>query len=240
MTAVALITGGAVRVGRAITLGLADAGLRVVVHYHNSSAPAREVVAEIRDRGGEAVAVQADLGQHEAVLRLVEQAEEPFGPIDVLVNNASIFPDAGLDEVDRALWDRTMAINLEAPFFLTQQLGGRMKKRGKGLIVNLGDLAGLQSWRGYVAHGISKAALLHLTKVAARALAPEVRVNAIAPGTVLPPDEMSDSVIDSLASRAPLQRNGSPEDVVRAVLYLLEAEFVTGETLVVDGGRRLA
>lgn len=239
MAGTALITGGAVRVGRAITLGLADAGLRVVVHYHNSSAPARELVAKIRDGGGEAVALQADLGQHEEVLRLVDQAEEPFGPVDVLVNNASIFPDAGLREVDRALWDRTMAINLEAPFFLTQQLGGRMKERGKGLIVNLGDLAGLQSWRGYVAHGISKAALLHLTRVAARALAPEVRVNAIAPGTVLPPEEMPDSVVESLAGRAPLQRNGSPEDVVRAVLYLLNAEFVTGETLVVDGGRRL-
>ncbi len=240
MAGTALITGGAVRVGRAITLGLAEAGLRVVIHYHNSAAPARELAAEIRDRGGEAVTLQADLGRHDEVLLLADQAEEPFGPVDVLINNASIFPDAGLDEVDRALWDRTMAINLEAPFFLTQQLGGRMKARGRGLIINLGDLAGMQSWRGYVAHGISKAALLHLTKVAARSLAPEVRVNAIAPGTVLPPQEMADSVVESLASRAPLQRNGSPDDVVHAVLYLLHAEFVTGETLVIDGGRLLA
>lgn len=240
MAGTALITGGAVRVGRAITLGLASAGLRVIVHYHGSAAPARELVAEIRDGGGEAVTLQADLGEHDQVLRLADQAEEPFGPVDVLINNASIFPEAGLKEVDRALWNRTMAINLEAPFFLTQQLGGRMKARGGGLIVNLGDLAGLQSWRGYVAHGISKAALLHLTKVAARSLAPEVRVNAIAPGTVLPPEGMSDTVIDSLAARAPLQRTGSPDDVVQAILYLLRAEFVTGETLVVDGGRLLA
>jgi NAD(P)-dependent dehydrogenase (short-subunit alcohol dehydrogenase family) len=130
-------------------------------------------------------------------------------------------------------------VNLRAPFFLTQRLGAAMQGRGGGVIVNLADLAGLQTWRGYAAHGISKAALVHLTRVAARALAPHVRVVAIAPGTVLPPEDFSKEEIERLAQRAPLRRNGSPEDVVRALLYALQADFVTGEVLVVDGGRLL-
>src|SRR5690606_37550169 len=148
---------------------------------------ASALAAEIRAAGGEAVILQADLSRHADTLRLADEAEQAFGGVDILVNNASIFPEAPLAEVDEALWERTLAINLKAPFFLTQRLGAAMKARGRGVIVNLGDLAGLQSWQGYAAHSVSKAGILHLTRVAARALAPEVRVNAIAPGTVLPP-----------------------------------------------------
>src|SRR5690606_34714909 len=155
----------------------------------------------------------------------------------ILVNNASIFPEQPLAEVDESLWDRTLAINLKAPFFLTQRLGGRMKQRGGGVIVNLGDLAGIQSWSGYAAHSVSKAGLLHFTRIAARALGPEVRVNAIAPGTVLPPENLSEEEVRTLAQRTPLKRIGSPDDVVGAVLYLIGADFVTGETIVLDGGR---
>lgn len=235
----ALVTGGAVRVGRVIALGLARAGARVIVHYHRSAAEARELVAEIRAQGGVAESLGADLSRQEEVLHLVQEAERPFGPIEILINNASIFPEESLAEVDEALWDRTIAINLKAPFFLTQRLGGRMKERGVGAIVNLGDLAGIQSWKGYAAHSVSKAGLLHLTRVAARALGPEVRVNAIAPGTVLPPADFPEEEVEALARRTPLHRNGTPEDVAAAVLYLLAAEFVTGETLVLDGGRLL-
>lgn len=235
----ALVTGAAVRVGRAIALGLARAGARVIVHYHRSEGEAEELVREIRAGGGEADAISADLSRHDEVVRLSEEAERPFGPIDILVNNASIFPEQPLKEVDEELWERTLAINLKAPFFLTQRLGGRMKERGRGVIVNLGDLAGIQSWKSYAAHSVSKAGLLHFTRVAARALGPEVRVNAIAPGTVLPPENFPEEEVRALARRTPLQRNGSPEDVVGAVLYLVQADFVTGETIVLDGGRLL-
>lgn len=236
----ALVTGGAVRVGRAISFALARGGARVVVHHNRSGDAARELVQEIRDAGGEAVAIGADLADLDQVEGLAREAERPFGPIDLLVNNASIFPEAGFGDVDAATWEAAIAVNLRAPFFLTQRLGGGMKARGRGVVVNLADLAGIQTWKGYAAHGISKAGVVHLTKVAARALAPEVRVAAIAPGTVLPPEALSEAEILSLAARSPLQRNGSPDDVVAALLYLVGADFVTGEVLVVDGGRRLA
>jgi pteridine reductase len=235
----ALVTGGGVRVGRALALGLAAAGARVVVHYNRSAEPADEVVRQIRDAGGEAVAVGGDLSQMPDVERVAAEAEEAFGGIDILVNNASVFPAERLDETDLDLWDHTLAVNLRAPFFLIRRLGPAMRQRGRGVIVNLADLAGLQAWSGYAAHGISKAGLVQLTRVAARSLAPEVRVNAIAPGTVLPPDDLTPKEVDALARRAPLRRIGSPDDVLQALLYLVRADFVTGEVLVVDGGRRL-
>jgi pteridine reductase len=236
----ALVTGGAVRVGRAITLALAHAGARVIIHFNGSSDEARALAEEIAATGGEAVTLQADLSRQDEVERLAEEAERAFGGVDVLVNNASIFPAEALDEVDAALWERTMAVNLRAPFFLSQRLGRAMRTRGGGVIVNMGDLAGIQSWKGYAAHSISKAGILHLTRVAARALAPEVRVNAIAPGTVLPPADLTPDQVQALALRAPLRRNGSPDDVAQAVVYLINADFITGETILLDGGRLLA
>lgn len=227
------------RVGRALVLALAGEGMRLVVHYGSSREEAEGLVGEIREMGQQAISISADLARVEEVERLAREAEAAFGGVDVLVNNASVFPGASLHDTTPELWDHTLAVNLRAPFFLTQRLGAAMQGRGGGVIVNLADLAGLQTWRGYAAHGISKAALVHLTRVAARALAPEVRVVAIAPGTVLPPEDFSDEEVERLAQRAPLRRNGSPEDVVRALLYALRADFVTGEVLAVDGGRLL-
>lgn len=235
----ALVTGGAVRVGRAISHALFEAGAAVVVHYHNSAADAEGLVEEIRRGGGKASAVAADLSSMKGVQHLARRAVEPFGPVDILVNNASVFPAEDFGDVDEALWERTMAVNLRAPFFLTQALGAQMKRRGAGVVINLGDLAGIQVWSGYAAHAISKAGILHLTRVAARALAPEVRVVAIAPGTVLPPEEMTPEEVQRLAKRTPIGRIGSPQDVVEALLYLIRSDFVSGETLVIDGGRLL-
>jgi pteridine reductase len=235
---IALVTGGAVRVGRAISSALAEDGYRLVIHYNSSSGPADELVDEIRAKGGEAVAIGADLADADAVRRLAEDAVAAFGGIDVLVNNASVFPAERLEETDEALWDHTMAVNLKAPFFLIRHLAATLRER-RGVVINMADLAGIQTWAAYAAHGISKAGIIHLTRVAARSLAPEVRVNGIAPGTVLPPESMSDDEIRQLAERAPLKKNGSPDDVVHALRYLLQADFVTGETLVVDGGRLL-
>jgi len=236
---VALVTGGAVRVGREISAGLASAGARVVIHYNGSAAAAQALAEEIRNRGGEAATLQADLSVQAEVERLAAEAESAFGRVDILVNNASVFPPQPLAEVDEALWAHTLDVNLKAPFFLTQRLGAAMATRGEGVVVNLADLAGLQTWTGYAAHSISKAGLIQLTRVAARALAPAVRVVAIAPGTVLPPEDFPTERIDRLAARTPLLRNGTAGDVVDAVLYLVRASFVTGEVLVLDGGRSL-
>lgn len=238
MTRAALVTGGAVRVGRAIARALAEDGYAVVVHYNASSDAAETLVREIEEAGGKAAAIGADLADAAAVERLAGEAVAAFGGVDVLVNNASVFPAEGLEETDAALFDHTIAVNLRAPFLLMRHLAPALRAR-RGCVVNLGDLAGVQSWKGYAAHGVSKAGLLHLTRVAARSLAPEVRVNAIAPGTVLPPEEMDADQVRRLAARAPLARNGSPDDVVRALRYLLAADFVTGEVLAVDGGRLL-
>ena len=234
----ALVTGGAVRVGRAISLALAGEGMRVVVHYNSSSRAADELCAEIRGGGGEAVAIGGDLARLDELRRVAGEAERAFGGLDVLVNNASVFPPERLEETDEALWEHTLAVNLRAPFFLIKHLAATLRAR-RGVVVNLCDLAGLQAWAAYAAHGISKAALAHLTRVAARSLAPEVRVVGIAPGAVLPPESMTDDELDTLARSTPLKRLGSPDDVVGALLYLLRADFVTGEVMVVDGGRML-
>jgi NAD(P)-dependent dehydrogenase (short-subunit alcohol dehydrogenase family) len=235
---VALVTGGAVRVGRAISLALAGGGMRVVVHYNSSSGDADALVEEIRRGGGDAAAIAADLSRTDEVRRLADEAPRAFGAIDVLVNNASVFPPQRLEDTDEALWDHTMAVNLRAPFFLIRHLAPTLRER-RGAVVNLCDLAGIQPWAAYAAHAVAKAGLVHLTKVAARSLAPEVRVNGIAPGAVLPPASMTQDELDALARTTPLRRLGSPDDVVRAVLYLLHADYVTGEILVVDGGRML-
>ena len=235
---VALVTGGAVRLGRAMAEALAAEGMRLVVHYNTSRAPADELAARIRAGGGEAVTIGADLARGDEVERLAREAEAAFGGIDVLVNSASVFPPAALEETDEALWDHTLAVNLKAPFFLIRHLAPTLRARG-GVVVNMADLAGLQAWARYAAHGISKAGVAHLTRAAARALAPEVRVVGIAPGAVLPPDDMDDAELERLARGTALERLGSPDDVVQALLYLLRADFVTGEILVVDGGRRL-
>lgn len=235
----ALVTGGAVRVGRALVLALAGEGMRVVVHHHSSRAEADSLVSEIRAAGGDAVRIAADLSDPTEVARLGREAEAAWGGVDVLVNSASLFHDAGLRDTDLDTWNATIALNLRAPFLLTQQIGQAMAQRGRGVIVNIADLAGLQAWRGYAAHGISKAGLVHMTRIAARELAPDVRVVAIAPGTVLPPANMPAEQVESLAERIPLRRVGAPEDVVKAMLYALAADFVTGEVLRVDGGRML-
>jgi pteridine reductase len=233
----ALVTGGGVRVGRVLALGLAREGARVVVHHNSSAGPASGVVREIRDQGGEAASVGGDLSLMAELGRVAEEAEQAFGGIDILVNNASVFPEQRLEQATPELWDHTLAVNLRAPFFLIQKLAAGMRQRGGGVVVNLADLAGLQAWAGYVVHAVSKAGLVHLTRVAARSLAPHVRVNAIAPGTVLPPENLSAEQIEGLARRTPLRRIGDPQDVLDALLYLVRADFVTGEVLVVDGGR---
>jgi pteridine reductase len=235
---IALVTGGARRVGRALSLGLAEAGAHVVVNYRDSAAEAESVVGAIRSSGVRAIAVRADLGTLEGVHGLVERTLSEFGRLDVLVNNASVFVRRPFAEITAAEWDRVLAINLKGPFFLTQTAAPLLREN-HGAVVNIGDLSAMQAWPSFAHHAISKAGLLHMTRVLARALAPEVRVNAIVPGDVLPPEGIAGAEYGADRQAVLTGREGEPGDVVTALLYLLESDFVTGETLVVDGGRRL-
>jgi pteridine reductase len=232
----ALVTGGAHRLGRAFVLGLAEAGADVVIHYNTSVDAARATQRDIEALGRRAALVQADLSSADAPARIVAAASAAFGRLDVLVNSASLFERAPAAEITADAWDHTMAVNLRAPFLLTQAAAPVMRDGEGGVIVNIVDLSALQPWPSYAHHAVSKAGLLHLTRVLARALGPHIRVNAIAPGTVLPPD---DGAAEEGSERRVTGRSGRPEDVVAALLYLVRSDFVTGECMAVEGGRLL-
>ena len=234
---VALVTGSGRRLGRAIALGMAAAGARVAVHYHGARDGADETVALVAERGGEARAFRADLREADAPARLVDEVAAAFGALDVLVNSAAVMERTPVGTVTTAAWDAMMALNLRAPFVAAQAAAAHMA--GGGCIVNIADLAAFESWPAYVPHSVSKAGVVHMTRALARALAPAVRVNAVAPGAVLLPDEWDEAAAEHLRRTTPLARLGEPADVVDAVLYLVRADYVTGDTIVVDGGRRV-
>ena len=233
---VALVTGGGVRVGRAIALGLAEDGYDLVVHHHASAAPAREVADAAGALGVRAHLVRADLSRPRDVARLARESGR-FGRLDLLVNSAATFAEADLLRVTREEWDAVMAVNLRAPFLLVRGTAEMLGGAG-GSVVNIVDLSALQPWTSHPVHSVAKAGLLHLTRVMARRLAPAVRVNAIAPGNVLPPAHHDEADVESARARTPLGRTGTPDDVVGAVRYLAAARYVTGEVIVVDGGER--
>ena len=236
---VALVTGAAKRVGRSIALALAERGAELVVHYHGSEREAHDVLARAKQLGRKPVAARADLAISADIDALAETAVRAFGRIDILVNSAAIFyrtPIATLTEAD---WDRFLTVNLKAPFLLCRRVGELMSRQGSGKIVNVADIAGTKVWAEYIPYSVSKAGLLALTTGLAKALAPAVQVNAIAPGTVLLPDGSSAEERVRALARVPLQRLGSPEDIARAAVYLIQSDFVTGEVLTVDGGQRL-
>jgi pteridine reductase len=236
---VALVTGGARRLGRAFALALAGRGMQVAVHYGASSTEAEEVVATIRKSGGRAEAFGGDLRDAGVALELPARVAEAFGRLDVLVNSAAVMERLSVAETSVAAWDSILDLNLRAPFLLAQQAAPHLA-RTSGKIVNIADLGGLEPWPSYAAHSVSKAGVVMLTKVLAVALAPSITVNAIAPGTVLVPDDYDVVKREFLSATTPLRRLGAPEDAVQALLYLLEGgDFVTGEVLVVDGGRLL-
>lgn len=235
---VALVTGGARRVGRALVEALADRGARVAVHHHGSPNDARSLIQQLTARGVEAAEFRADLRQSETPDRLIADVVNHFGSLDILVNSAAVMVRSPLDEITTQDWDDTFALNLRAPFFCARAAAHAMGERG-GVIVNLADLAGIEAWPAYAAHGISKAGVIHMTRVLARILAPRVRVNAIAPGAVLLPEHWSAEDAAHLEQTTPLRRLGSPDDVAQAMLYLIEADYVTGDLVVVDGGRHI-
>lgn len=233
---VALVTGGGIRVGRALALALAAKGVRVAVHYHASADGARDVARAIESSGGDAKPFPADLTRADGPAALVGAVASAFGQLDILVNSAAVMVRTPFGEVDPRRWDDIFALNLRAPFFLAQAAAPHLR-RARGAIVNISDLAAFETWPGYIPHGLTKSGIVHMTKALARVLAPDVRVNAIAPGTVLLPDDWSEKDAEHLNATTPLRREGTPGDVAHALLFLLEADYVTGETIVVDGGR---
>lgn len=235
---VALVTGGAIRVGRAIALGLAEAGHDLVIGYRSSGDEAEQTCRDIEALGRRCNAVQADLSTPDGPDALVEAARSGFGRLDVVVNSAASFRSMPLEDVGAEEFDAVMALNVRAPH-LVVRAAADLLRAARGSVVNITDLSAFQAWTRYPHHAVSKAALAHLTRVQARSYAPDIRVNAIAPGAVLAPDDWSDERWDAVADKAVLQRTGSPDDVVQAVLYLVSADFVTGHVIPVDGGRLL-
>ena len=233
----ALVTGAGKRLGRAVALRLAQEGADIAVHYNSSAKEAAAACAEIQALGRRAVAFPANLGSVDEIRRLFDQAGKEFGRLDVLVNSAANFLPASIISTTEEIWDRSLDTNLKAGFFCAQA-AAPLLRRSKGAIVNFADAGGLLGWPGYIPHSISKAGVVMLTKVLAKALAPEVRVNAIAPGTITMPGDPPEWEADFI-KLAPLRRTGTPNDIADAVSYLIHAEFMTGHVLVLDGGRSL-
>lgn len=234
---VALVTGAGQRLGQSLAVALGKEGMQVAVHYNSSAEGARETQKSIEVAGGKAMIFQADLATARAPAELVEKVAE-LGPLAVVVNSAAVMERMMIGAVTPQAWDAIFALNLRAPFLISQAAAPVMKAEG-GAIVNIADLAAFESWPGYIPHSISKAGVVKMTSALARVLAPEIRVNAIAPGAVLLPADWNADAGDRLASTTPLRRLGHPDDVVQAMLYLLRSDFVTGETLIVDGGRHI-
>jgi pteridine reductase len=234
---VALVTGAGRRLGRAMARALAGRGMTVAIHHHASAGGAAELRDEIVAAGGKAACFGADLSDAAAAAELPRRVAAELGGLDVLVNSAAVMRRRSFEDTTPAQYDAVLDLNLRSVFFVTQGAAPALRA-AHGKVVNLADLSGLEPWPGFAVHSVSKAGVVMLTRVLARALAPEVTVNAIAPGTVLVPEEYDAEERDRLARTTPLRRLGTPEDAIAALLYLLEGgDFVTGEVLVVDGGR---
>jgi pteridine reductase len=231
----ALVTGGARRIGRAICLALAGKGVRVAIHTRSSEAEARDLA----ERCPGSVVLRADLADPAERARLVPEAVERLGRLDFLVNNASVYERTPLAEIDESLWERALAVNLTAPFFLARDAGLRMRAAGSGAIVNLTDSATDRPYADRLPYFAAKKGLEAATRGLAGALAPEVRVNAVAPGPIVLPEGSGDDLAAAVTRATPLGRLGGPEAVATAVIFLLGHDFMTGEIIRVDGGRSL-
>lgn len=234
-----LVTGAAKRVAREIAFALADRGANIAVHYNSSAAAARQVVREIQARGVDAIAVKADQRNARQVRQAVTQAIRRFGTLDCLINSAAVYEKTPFATLTEADWDFHLDANLKGPFLFALEVGRHMRRnRVRGKIINFADWAAYRPYRDYLPYCVSKAGVICLTQALAKELAPLVNVNAIGPGPVLLPPDFSEADRRAVIKSTVLKRLGSPQDIVNAVLYLLEGgDFVTGHTLIVDGGR---
>lgn len=237
---VAIVTGGGVRIGRALAVSLARAGCRVVIHCAHSRDEAEQVREEIIAAGGTATVIAADFNQPIAAAAAVFQATHTaFGPASILINSAAIFEAGSLHDLEESQWDRHFAINLKAVAFLSRAFVEQLPPGQRGHIVNIADWRARRPQPGHLAYTLTKAGVVALTEILAQELAPRVQVNAIAPGAILPPPGAGDDHLRRLAETIPLRRTGSPDDLCEALHYLLKSDFVTGELLHVTGGEQL-
>jgi pteridine reductase len=234
---VALVTGAGKRLGRAVALRLASEGASIAVHYHKSAAEADEVVKAIKAANGRAVAISAELTSVDDIRRMVQTVTNQLGRLDILVNCAANFLPSSIISTTEEVWDSCLDTNLKSYFFCAQA-AAPLLRRTQGVIINFADAGGILGWPGYIAHSVSKAGVIMLTRVLAKSLGPEVRVNAIAPGTITMPGDPPEWEADFI-KLTPLKRTGAPDDVASAVSYLVSAKFMTGQVLVLDGGRTL-
>lgn len=237
---VALVTGAARRIGREIALKLADAGCHLAIHYRSSESQAQQLASRIQTLGRRAIAIRADLRSPDRIEPLVHQVRDELGGPDLLINNASVFAPTQWGKTTAEEWLDQYRVNTIGPVLLAQACWPIFQQRGEGQIVNLSDIYAARPLPSHAAYSASKAALESATQSLARLMAPTVRVNAIAPGPALFPDDFDPRQRDRILARVPLQRTGSPADIASAVLYLLrDADYLTGQTITVDGGKSL-
>jgi len=236
---VALVTGAARRIGRGAALRLASEGADVAITFRHSKAEAETLVGEVTALGRGAIALRADVTSVADIRAAVESATAFRGRLDILVNNAGMFSPSSVAALTEEQWDTMLATNVKSQFFAAQAAAPHLRKTGNGKIINFASLGGILAWPKYVHYCVSKAGVIMLTRCLARALAPEITVNAIAPGTISFPGDAPE-IAEDFIRRAPLKRTGEAEDIAGAVAYLAQADFVTGQVLVVDGGRSLA
>jgi pteridine reductase len=238
---VALVTGAARRVGKAIALALARRGAHVAISYNRSAGEARQTVQEIEACGVRSLAVRGDIRRGAEVDAIVTEVMADFGRIDILVNNASNYYKTPFDSLTEEQWDDLVGTNLKGTFLVAKRVGDEMLRAGSGKIINLADWAGFRPYKDYIPYCVAKAGVIALTTALAKTLAPNVQVNAIAPGPVLLPEDFDDSVREAVIRATPLHRVGTPEDIAQTVVFLVEgSDFITGATIVVDGGRLIA
>lgn len=235
----ALVTGGARRIGRALSLALAQEGFAVAIHYHDSKNDAEALVGEILRAGGKAIALAADLADEAAASELLPRAMAALGPVGCLVNNASIFENDTIATVTRDSWERHLAINLRAPFVLMQSFARHLPEKAGGVIVNMLDERVWNLTPSFVSYTLSKAGLWTLTQSMALALAPRIRVNGIGPGPTLPSPRQSAEQFLDRCRKMPLRRGTSPEEIAAALRFILSARAMTGQMIALDGGEHL-
>jgi pteridine reductase len=236
-----LVTGGALRVGRAIALALAERGANVAINYNRSSQAADQTESEIKSHGVESLAVQGDISNVSAVEKMIQTVVGHFGSLDVLVNSAAIYEKTPLDRVSEADWDSHLDINLKGSFFCAKFAGAQMLKQRRGKIINFADWAAVRPYADYLPYCISKAGIIAMTRGLAKSLAPHVQVNCIAPGPILLPSDFTEEETQRVIDATPLKRLGSPQDITATVIFLVEAsDFITGAMINVDGGRLIA
>ena len=236
----ALVTGGAQRIGRALSLALAEDGFAVAVHYHGSRGAAENLTEQIRGNGGAAVALAADLADEQAVAELLPRAERELGPIGCLVNNAAVFANDTIETATRESWDLHLAVNLRAPFVLIQHLAARLPAHAGGIIVNLLDQRVWSLTPYFVSYTLAKAGLWTLTQTMALALAPRIRVNGIGPGPTVPSPRQTREQFSRQCELMPLRRGTSPEEIAAAMRFIVAAPAMTGQMIALDGGQHLS